>query len=138
MEAADPLADLDLNLFVVFEALMVERNVTRAAVRLKRTQPAVSNALTRLRQRFGDPLFVRHPRGVTATPRALEIEPWVTDSLKRIRAGLEPREAFDPKRARHTFVVAASDHAQLLFVPPLAARLAGWPGLTLRVVPLGA
>lgn len=136
MESADPLADVDLNLFLVFEALMVERNVTRAAVRLKRSQPAISNALHRLRQRWGDPLFVRHARGVTPTPRAAALAPAVTEALRGLRDGLVAPEPFDPKTARRTFTLAASDHAQLLVLPGLAKRLAGWPGLTLRVVPL--
>lgn len=138
MEASDPLADVDLNLFLVFEALMVERNVTRAATRLKRTQPAVSNALLRLRRRWSDPLFVRHARGVTPTARALQLAPFVRDALGRLREGLKPSEPFEPKTARHTFVIAASDHAQLLVLPSLSLRLATWPGVTLRVVPLAS
>ncbi len=136
MEASDPLAAVDLNLFLVFEALMVERNVTRAAARLRRSQPALSNALTRLRARFSDPLFIRHARGVTPTARALALAEPVAAALRGLRAGLAPAAAFDPATARHTFVLAASDHAQLLIVPALAKRLAKWPGLGFRVVPL--
>lgn len=136
MEAADPLTDVDLNLFLVFEALMVERNVTRAATRLRRSQPAISNALTRLRARWRDPLFVRHARGVTPTPRAVALQPAVSEALRRLREGLVPPEPFDPRTTKRTFVIAASDHAQLLVVPELARRLREWPSVVLRVVPL--
>ena len=115
---------------------MPERNVTRAATRIRRSQPAVSNALLRLRQTFGDPLFVRGRLGVSPTQRALQLAVPITDALSRLRDGLRAPEAFDPTTAKKTFVLAASDHAQLLVVPALAKRLARWPGLKFRVVPL--
>jgi DNA-binding transcriptional LysR family regulator len=130
------LETLDLNLLVVFEALMIERNVTRAASRLRRSQPALSRALTHLRHELGDPLFIRGRHGITPTARALDLAGPVQAALASLRQALEPGPTFDPNTARHTFVVAASDHAQLLVLPKLVGRLAAWPGLTLRVVAL--
>lgn len=130
------LHELDLNLLVAFEALLAERNVTRAAARVRRSQPALSAALGRLREALGDPLFVRTRSGVTPTPRALELQEPVRQALGTLRDALEPQRPFDPTTAKHTFLVAASDHAQLLFVPALAGRLGRWPGLTIRVLPL--
>ncbi len=130
------LEALDLNLLVVFEALLIERNVTRAAARLRRSQPALSRSLTHLRRELGDPLFIRGRQGITPTTRALELAGPVQAALASLRKALEPGPTFDPATARHTFVLAASDHAQLLLLPTLAARLAAWPGLTLRVVAL--
>ncbi|MCE1187487.1 MAG: LysR family transcriptional regulator, partial [Rhodocyclales bacterium] len=74
------LRHLDLNLLKAFDALMDERSVTRAAARLSLTQPAVSGILNRLRDSFGDPLFVRTPRGITPTPQALAL----TGPVKRV------------------------------------------------------
>jgi DNA-binding transcriptional LysR family regulator len=78
----------DLNLLVVFQALLTERHVGRTAERLGLTQSAASHALGRLRDLFGDPLFVRHPKGVEPTARALALAPAVTDILTRAQAVL--------------------------------------------------
>ena len=130
------LETLDLNLLRVLDALLAERSVSRAAVRLGRSQPAVSNALKRLRRALGDPLFVRGPDGLTPTTRALALAPPLGRALTLLGDALDEPAPFDPCTARRTFVVAASDHAQLLVVPQLAQRMARWPGLTFRVVPL--
>lgn len=130
------LATFDLNLLRVLDALFIEQNVGRAAARLRLSQPATSNALARLREAIGDPLFVRGRQGMVPTPRALALRGPLTLALRQLQEALVPPEAFVPETARHTFVLAASDHAQLLVLPQLAARMADYPGLRLRVVPL--
>jgi DNA-binding transcriptional LysR family regulator len=87
----------DLNLLVVFQVLLSERHVGRAAKRLALTQSAASHALGRLRELFGDPLFVRHPKGVEPTSRALSLAPAIADILGRANAVLAS-PVFDPTR----------------------------------------
>jgi DNA-binding transcriptional LysR family regulator len=126
------LAALDLNLLLVFDALMKERNVTRAAGAVGLSQPALSNALARLRGQLGDRLFVRGPRAMLPTPRALALAPAIGAALDHLRAALD-RPAFDPATARAAFQVAATDEIELALVPALVRRLAALaPGVTLR------
>ncbi len=130
------LERFDLNLLRVLDALFREGSVGKAAARLRLSQPATSNALARLREAVGDPLFVRTRAGMTATARALELRGPLTLALKQVQEALSPPASFDPKTARHTFVIGASDHAQLLVVPSLAQKLGEFPGLKVRIVPL--
>ncbi len=127
---------LDLNLLRVLDALLVERSVSRAAARLRLSQPATSSALNRLRHAFKDPLFVRSREGMAPTARALALQGALTASLRQLQSALVEPAPFDPVTARHTFFVAASDHAQLVVLPALMARWAAFKGLRLRVVPL--
>ena len=112
----------DLNLLKVFDVLMDERSVTRAAERLALTQPAVSGMLARLRERFDDPLFVRAQRGVTPTARALELAGPVRQVLAEVEALLRPA-AFDPATASFTLTLAATDYALQAIVAPFIAAL---------------
>lgn len=129
------LSRVDLNLLVVLDALLAETSVTGAARRVGLSQPAVSNALTRLRDLVGDPLFVRDGRGIVATPRARALAEPLRRALAEIGDALEPLAPFDPRRARRTFVLAAPDIAELVLIPPLVARLqAEAPGVEIRVV----
>src|SRR5881628_3116746 len=89
---------LDLNLLRVFDVVMTERNVTRAASRLAMTQPAVSNALRRLRESTGEDLFIAGSTGVTPTPHAESLWPAVRSALGGLREALEP-QTFDPRTA---------------------------------------
>lgn len=130
------ISKLDLNLLLVLEALLLERSVSRAASRLRQSQPATSNALARLREALGDPLFVRGRDGMAPTERALSLARPLEEALGALRGALETPPEFDPATARRTFVLAASDHAQLVVLPELARRLAAWPGLVVRAVPL--
>lgn len=130
------LANFDLNLLRVLDALFREQHVGRAAARLKLSQPATSNALARLRAALEDPLFVRGREGMVPTPRALALRGPLTAALRQLQEALVPPVAFDPETTRSTFVVAASDHAQLIVVPGLMQVFARHPGLRLRVVPL--
>jgi DNA-binding transcriptional LysR family regulator len=127
---------MDLNLLRVFDAVMTERHVGRAAVSIGRTQPAVSNALARLRAEFGDPLFVRSPTGVTPTARAEEIWRQVTPAIDIVRA-LGMRTHFVPSTTRETFRIACTDLESSLVLKPLVkalgetaplANLAMYPG----------
>jgi DNA-binding transcriptional LysR family regulator len=123
---------VDLNLLRVFHAVMTERSVTLAARRLAMSQPAVSNALRRLRQLFGDPLFVKGSRGVDPTRKATEVWPELHDSLERIRQLVSPPE-FDPGSSRLTFSIAITDSLASKLVAPVALRFASEaPGATLQ------
>lgn len=127
------LAGIDLNLLVVFDALMQERSVTRAGKRIGLTQPAVSNALNRLRHLVKDDLFLRGPKGMRPTPRALELAGPVRQALDQVEQALEPA-AFDPATATNTFRLAMADYAASLILPPLAHRLEREaPGIDIRV-----
>lgn len=128
---------VNLNLFVTFDALLAERNVTRAARRLGLTQSAVSNALRQLRVLFEDPLFLRRASGVEPTPRALALAEPVRRGLESLGAALAP-PVFDARTAERSFVLAASDYVELVLLPPLLRRLAREaPGVRLEVVPWG-
>jgi len=116
------LASLDLNLLVVFDALMQERSVTRAGRRVGLTQPAVSQALSRLRQLVKDDLFLRGPKGMRPTPRALELAGPVREALAQVERALEP-VVFNPATATNSFRIAMADYAASLILPPLAHRL---------------
>jgi DNA-binding transcriptional LysR family regulator len=110
---------LDLNLLRVFDAVMAERQVTRAATRLALTQSAVSNALRRLREALGYELFVAHRAGIQPTARALDIWPAVRDALERMQDALAPA-AFDPRTMRRTFTLGMPEVTSALLLPPLA------------------
>ncbi|MCK8784612.1 LysR family transcriptional regulator [Roseomonas sp. NAR14] len=131
----DELAGLDLNLLRVFDAVARERHVTRAAERLHLSQPAVSNALARLRQILGDELFLRRPGGVEPTALARSLAGPVAEALDRLSQALAIHAPFDPAASRRVFTVAMSEYAEAVLAPPLIARLAREaPGclLTLR------
>jgi DNA-binding transcriptional LysR family regulator len=100
------LRTVDLNLLTVFDAVYAEGNLGRAATRLAMTQPAVSNALSRLRAMTRDPLFVKAGRGVAPTPYARRLQGPVSDALDLVRRGLAGAAEFDPRRSRRDFVVA--------------------------------
>ena len=115
--------NFDLNLLRVLDALLRERNVSRAAERLSLSQPAVSNALNRLRELLDDPLLVRVGRAMQPTPRALSLEAPIRDALQQIEHTLNAGDFFDPSTRRQRFVIAA-----------LMARLASVaPGIQLAI-----
>src|SRR5690606_11800019 len=113
---------LPLNLITVFEAVALERNVTRAAQRLNMSQSAVSHSLRRLRDVIGDELFIRKSRGVEPTTRAIELVGVVAPLLAQLRSSLEPA-AFYPATSEHGFRVFLSDYAAPLFFGELTSRL---------------
>lgn len=127
---------LDLNLLRVFDEVMSERNLTRAARNLAMTQPAVSNALNRLRDSIGDKLVVRRGYGVEPTPRALALWPAIADALRQMEASLSPGD-FIASEAKTTFVLAMADSTAAELMPGLVEILErDAPGVTLRVLPL--
>ena len=118
------ISTFDLNLLRVLDALLRERNVSRAAERLALSQPAVSNALNRLRDLLDDPLLVRVGRAMQPTPRALELEGPIRNALRQIEESLSEGVRFDPARSRQRFTIALTDYAEMLLMPRLLARLA--------------
>lgn len=122
----------DLRLLRVFDALMAEGNVTRAAARLNLTQSATSQALAKLRSALGDPLFVRSGQAMHPTAKAVAMAVPVREALELITGALSVSQAFEPATSRRVFRVAATDHALMLFLPGLARRVAGQaPGVQL-------
>jgi len=129
--------DVDLNLLRVFDAVLAERGVTRAAVRLGLTQPAVSNALARLRGVFGDALFVRTPAGMDATPFARELAEPVRQALALLDSALAHGPGFDPASSTRAFRFYMSDLGQIEFLPPLVERAhRAAPGVRFEAVAL--
>ncbi len=127
---------LDLNLLRVFDEVMAERNLTRAAHNLAMTQPAVSNALKRLRETLGDELVRRSGYGVEPTAAALALWPTVRDALRQLRESLSPGD-FSPASAHNAFVIAMADATAAKIVPGLVDILQNEaPGAKLRVLPL--
>lgn len=127
---------LNLNLLRVFDAVMAEGSLTRAADKLALTQPAVSNAMRRLRDALGDELLVRQGHGVQPTPRAMTLWPIVRDALGNLQQSLAPAH-FDPATASITLVLAMADATAGTLVPnlvPILEREA--PHISIRIVPL--
>jgi len=127
---------LDLNLLRVFDEVMAERSLTRAARNLSLTQPAVSNSMRRLRETLGDELVQRSGQGMAPTPRALAIWPAVREALQQLQQSLVPSD-FVPATATTTFVLAMADATAAELIPGLTDTLENEaPGVSLRVVPL--
>ncbi len=128
----------DLNLLPIFVALIEERSVTRAAERLGMTQPALSNALRRLRETLQDQLFVRERYGLQPTPIALELAPGIADALAKLDDAVLGQQDFDPARAERLLTIAPNGYVEFVLVPAIVARLAVVaPGIRLRLTPYG-
>jgi DNA-binding transcriptional LysR family regulator len=126
----------DLNLLRIFDAVMTEQNITRAAERLSTTQPAVSNALKRLREAANDEILVRTARGMKPTPRAEEIWPAVRAALASLESVLSP-EHFDISTAKASLRIAMADSTANLLLPQLMERVRKEaPEIDIRMVPL--
>ena len=127
---------LDLNLLRVFDEVMSERSLTRAAHKLAITQPAASNALRRFREVTGDELIQRRGQEMVPTPRALALWPTVREALRQLETALTPG-TFQPEVASNTFVLAMADATAAELMPGLIALLDQQaPGVSMRVVPL--
>jgi DNA-binding transcriptional LysR family regulator len=127
---------LDLNLLRVFDEVMTERSLTRAAKKLSLTQPAVSNALRRFREAVGDELIKRSGQAMAPTPRALALWPAVRESLRQLQEVLTPSN-FVPEQANTTFVLAMADATAAELMPGLIMVMdRDAPGVSIRVVPL--
>lgn len=118
------LHNVDLNLLKAFDALMAERSVTRAALRLRLSQPATSAALARLRELFGDPLLIRTANGMRPTAKAVRLMAPVRDALTSIQGIVGRVESFDPTTSGRRFRIAMPDHLIDLLLPELT-RLVG-------------
>lgn len=128
------LHGIDLNLLVAFDALIAERSVTRAGVRIGRTQPAMSAALMRLRSLLDDELFVRGPKGLLPTPRALDLAEPLGRALADIQRTLAFTQAFDARTSASSFSLGMSEHSTHVVLPWLLERLGEVaPAVTLRV-----
>ncbi|MDB5364147.1 MAG: LysR family transcriptional regulator [Rhodospirillales bacterium] len=129
---------LDLNLLVIFDAVMQDRSVTRAGVRLGMSQPAISHALGRLRHALKDELFVRTPDGMEPTPRAEQLGAPIHEALQGLRLTLEDADTFVPAEAQRSFAIAVNNYAALVMAAPLAAAAAAEaPGIALDLRPSG-
>lgn len=127
---------VDLNLLLHFDALMRTANVSRAAEELRISQPAMSGALSRLRQLFGDPLLIRSGHAMVPTERGVELHRLFVPLLTQWRAATEPHDEFAPAQASHVFTLLATDYIQFLLLPPLAEAIAREaPGIRLHVLP---
>ncbi|PZR92387.1 MAG: LysR family transcriptional regulator [Stutzerimonas stutzeri] len=129
----------DLNLLPVFLALMEERSVTRAALRLGITQPALSNSLNRLRHTLRDQLFIRERYGIRPTPLAEEIAPTIEAALAQLDDLVLNQQEFDPAKAERLFTLAPNSYVELVLMPALVARTRRLaPGIRLRMTPFGS
>ena len=132
------LAALDLNLLNAFDALVVERSVSRAAARIGVSQPAMSNALSRLRALFGDELFIRAPQEMSPTPRALALAGPIGEALQSLRAALAaPRQEFEPESSTRLFSIAASDNCDFALAPAVTALRKQAPCIGLDIIAAG-
>lgn len=131
------LRSVDLNLLVIFEALIEERSVARAASRIGLTPSAVSHALRRLRESIGDELLVRHPSGFQPTPQAAKLLATLRPALDQIAAALELPRFFDPSTAHRNFHIGVPDYAGVFLLPRLCAYLdVHAPEVSLSILPL--
>lgn len=129
------LSRVDLNLFLVLHTVLEEQSATVAATRLHVTQSAVSNALARLRDLLGDPLFVREGRGLVPTPRAAELAPIVAAMVEQAATALEAGRGFDAATTERTFTLCLADSHQTHDAPLIAQAVARrMPRARLRIV----
>jgi len=117
------VGDLDLNLLRTFDAVLRDGSVTAAGERLGLSQPAMSNALSRLRRLLDDPLFVRTPSGMRPTPFAQRLAAPVRQALDLIQTTLAQQAAFDPRTSQRSFRMQLSDVGEIVFLPALLERL---------------
>lgn len=130
---------LDLNLLVTLEALLAERNVTKAAARLHLSQPAVSAQLSRLRDLFGDSLLIPAQRGMTPTAKALELFEPLRQALDQVRTTVATHRDFDPGEVKMIVTIACTDYPQVAIVMPLVKHLRTVaPGIKVALLNLDA
>lgn len=131
------IAAVDLNLLLAFEAMLEERNVTRAGQRIGLAQPSMSSALARLRALFDDQLFRRDGGTMVPTPKALLLAEPIREALHHVRTALAQGFGFDPASARHRFRLAVTDYGDLIVVPSILRALRERaPGVDIEVQPI--
>lgn len=130
------LRSLDLNLLLVFDAVHRERSISRAAAALHLSQPAVSNALARLRRHLGDPLFERQGQGMAPTPQAKALAGPIRQALEMLERGLRGPQHFDYAHAEREFVIALEDYGETVILPHFVDSLGcEAPGVRVRIRP---
>jgi DNA-binding transcriptional LysR family regulator len=130
------ITGIDLNLLVYFDVLMKERNVSQAALQLKISQPALSNALSRLRKQLGDPLLIRTSRGMTPTEKALELHEPIQQAIQQLRDTLMLSKPFDPLNSKQQFTIACMDAVNYPLMACVIGRLQQEaPDITLNLIP---
>lgn len=135
-DTSSTLRNIDLNLLKVFEAVLNEKSISQAATRLCVSQPAVSNALRRLREVYDDPLFVRTANGMIPTPRAQELSHLICNALKEIQSTVKVADRFRPDTSQRVINVALTDYGEFLFLPQIVRRLASEaPGIEVVCLP---
>jgi DNA-binding transcriptional LysR family regulator len=128
------LERFDLNLLLLFDTLMRERHAGRAGEALGLTQPAVSHALTRLRQLLDDPLFIKHAKGMRPTPRAEALAGPIASALRLLRAALNEEQPFDPAQSKRTIAIGGSDYIDFALMPKLLPSIReAAPGFNVRL-----
>lgn len=131
------IRDIDLNLLVIFDALIQDLNVSKAALRVGLSQSAMSNALNRLRETLEDPLFTRTARGMIATQRARELEQPIREALATLQGAFSAGGGFDPQTTTHLFSLATTDYVEFVLAPSLAQKLfEEAPGVRMEITPL--
>ncbi|WMI97040.1 LysR family transcriptional regulator [Pseudomonas chlororaphis subsp. aurantiaca] len=129
------LRELDLNLLVIFHQLLIDHSVSGAAESLGLTQPALSNALKRLRTSFNDELFVRTPQGMQPTPYATQLAEPVSQAISLLHGAINRHDDFDPATNQKRFVVAMTDIGEIYFMPRLIeALLKQAPGISVSTL----
>ncbi len=129
------LRDLDLNLLVVFHQVLLDKSVSIAAVNLGLTQPAISNALKRLRTTFNDELFVRTSQGMQPTPYASLLAEPVSQAISLLHSAINHQDEFNPITSTQRFSVAMTDIGDIYFLPPLIdTLLKQYPGISVRTL----
>ena len=129
-----PLRQFDLNLLIIFEALISECHVSKAAEKVFLSQSAMSHALNRLRQQLDDPLLIRTENGLQPTPRALEMLPDVREALQLINRTIAPTASFVAHNSDRTFSIACTDYFESVIFPDLLTYLQSIaPNITLEI-----
>ena len=131
--------DIDLNLLVFLDALLRERSVTKAALAMDISQPAMSNALRRLRKLLGDPVLVRTASGMQPTDRALKLQRPVRNALAQLETAIAPNRAFEPETAERLFTVLITDYAASVLMPHVVSSLEREaPNIALNILSAGS
>lgn len=131
------ISGIDLNLLISMEALLEEKNVSRAARRLSLGQPAMSHNLARLRRLLGDELLVRSAGSMVPTPKAISLEVELQATMRKIRMLFEEQMPFDPSTAQMSFRMGVTDSAEAILIPAVSALLLEKaPGVTLKLIPI--
>lgn len=129
------LKNIDLNLLVVFNQLLIDRSVTNASDNLGVSQPAISNALSRLRKNFDNELFVRTPKGMEPTPFACQLAQPVTNALDLIHSAINQNTKFDPTTSTKVFKISTTDIGEICFLPALMEKLLSLaPNVSISIV----